>query len=363
MNAARPVSLSRATALVAQREIVTRVRSKAFLVSTGILLVGIVVAFVVMQLLGDREQTTSVAAPAAIAAELPDGAGIEVTTTASAEEARALVAEEEVDAAVVADDASPAGVTIVAQTEAPEALVSALSLAPTVELLDPDGAWSALRYIMGIAFGVIFMGAAMSFGMPVATSVVEEKQTRVVEILITAIPARALLAGKVLGNTAMAFAQIALVAITVSGSLLATGQTEILAGLGSPLLWFALFFVTGFLLIATLFAATGAMVSRQEDISQTISPILYLVMAPYMLVIFFSNNPLVMAIMSYVPFSSPVSMPIRMFFGEAEWWEPIVSIVLSLAACVGVVALAARIYENSLLRMGARVSWRDALAH
>ncbi|NHI15851.1 ABC transporter permease [Microbacterium excoecariae] len=362
MNAARPVSLSRATALVAQREIVTRVRSKAFLVSTGILLVGIVVAFVVMQLLGDRQQTTSVAAPSAITAELPDGSGIEVTTTASAEEARALVAEDEVDAAVVADGDSPAGVTIVAQTEAPEALVSALSLAPTVELLDPDGAWSALRYIMGIAFGVIFMGAAMSFGMPVATSVVEEKQTRVVEILITAIPARALLAGKVLGNTAMAFAQIALVAITVSGSLLATGQTEILAGLGSPLLWFALFFVTGFLLIATLFAATGAMVSRQEDISQTISPILYLVMAPYMLVIFFSNNPLVMAIMSYVPFSSPVSMPIRMFFGEAEWWEPIVSIVLSLAACVGVVALAARIYENSLLRMGARVSWRDALA-
>ncbi|WP_110587917.1 ABC transporter permease [Microbacterium suaedae] len=355
------VSTLQSTYLVAEREVVTRIRSKAFLVSTAIILVGIVAGIFLMSFLGDRTQTTSVAAPSTVAGQLAAVDGLEVTEVSSAAEARELVRGEEVDAAVIPDDASPTGIAVVALTEAPEMLVTALSQAPAVELLDPDGGWTFLRYIMGIAFGIIFMMSAMSFGMPVATSVVEEKQTRVIEILITAIPARALLAGKVLGNTLMALAQIVLIVAAVSVSLIATGQTEILSGLGTPLLWFALFFVTGFLLIATMFAATGAMVSRQEDISQSVAPIMYLVMIPYMLVIFFSNNPLVMSIMSYVPFSSPVSMPIRLFFGEAQWWEPILSIAISLAACVLVIGIAARIYENSLLRMGSRVKWREAL--
>ncbi|WP_156761403.1 ABC transporter permease [Microbacterium karelineae] len=360
-SGAPAVSTAQATYLVAEREVVTRIRSKAFLISTAIILVGIVAGIVLMNVLGDRVQTTSIAAPSQIAGQLADIDGVDVTSVASPDEARDLVRDEEVDAAVVPDETSPTGTTVVALTEAPEMLVSSLSQAPSVELLDPDGGWTFLRYIMGIAFGVIFMMSAMSFGMPVATSVVEEKQTRVIEILITAIPARALLAGKVLGNTIMALAQIVLIVAAVSISLMATGQIEILSGLGAPLLWFALFFVTGFLLIATMFAATGAMVSRQEDISQSVAPIMYLVMIPYMLVIFFSSNPLVMSIMSYVPFSSPVSMPIRLFFNEAQWWEPIVSIVISLAACVVVIGIAARIYENSLLRMGSRVKWRDAL--
>lgn len=357
-----PVSTSQATLLVAEREIVTRVRSKAFIISTALLLVGIIAGAVIMNLFASQESTTTVAAPAAVAGQLEEAEGLDVTRADSREAAEQLVIDEEVDAAVVADDASATGVTIIALTDAPEELVALLSQSPSIELLDPEGGWSPVRYLMGIAFGVIFMAASMSFGLPVATSVVEEKQTRVVEILITAIPARALLAGKVLGNTAMAMGQIVLIAAAAAAALIVTDQTDVLAGLGTPLLWFALFFVTGFLLIATMFAATGAMVSRQEDINSSIAPIMYLVMIPYMLVIFFSDNPLVMTIMSYVPFSSPVSMPIRLFFNEAQWWEPLVSIAISLVACVLVVGLAAKIYENSLLRMGAKVKWREALS-
>jgi ABC-2 type transport system permease protein len=344
MNA-QPVSLPQATYLVAEREVTTRVRSKAFIISTLILLIGIVVGIVAMNFFAGREESTTVAAPAEIATTLGGLPGVEITQVGSADEARGLVESEEVDAAVIPSADSPTGTTVVALTEAPSGLVEALSQPPAVELLDPDGGWSPIRYILAIAFGVVFMMSAMSFGMPVATSVVEEKQTRVIEILITSIPARALLAGKVLGNTLLALAQIVL----------------IVAGLGTPLLWFALFFVTGFLLIATLFAATGAMVSRQEDISQSIAPIMYIVMIPYFLVIFFNDNPLVMTIMSYVPFSSPVSMPIRLFFGEAGWWEPILSIAISFVAFAAVIGIAAKIYENSLLRMGSKVKWREAL--
>lgn len=360
MNA-KPLSLPQATYLVAEREVTTRVRSKAFIISTLILLIGIVVGIIAMNFFANRDESTTVAAPAEIAATLGDLPGVEVTETSTAADARSLVESEEVDAAIVSDADSPTGTAIVALTEAPSGLVEALSQPPAVELLDPDGGWSPIRYILAIAFGVAFMMSAMSFGMPVATSVVEEKQTRVVEILITSIPARALLAGKVLGNTLLALAQIVLIVAAVAVSLVVTGQTDILAGLGTPLLWFALFFVTGFLLIATLFAATGAMVSRQEDISQSITPIMYIVMIPYFLVIFFNDNPLVMTIMSYVPFSSPVSMPIRLFFGEAGWWEPLISIAISLITFAAVIGLAAKIYENSLLRMGSKVKWREAL--
>jgi ABC-2 type transport system permease protein len=360
MNA-QPVSLPQATYLVAEREVTTRVRSKAFIISTLILLIGIVVGIVAMNFFAGREESTTVAAPAEIATTLGGLPGVEITQVGSADEARGLVESEEVDAAVIPSADSPTGTTVVALTEAPSGLVEALSQPPAVELLDPDGGWSPIRYILAIAFGVVFMMSAMSFGMPVATSVVEEKQTRVIEILITSIPARALLAGKVLGNTLLALAQIVLIVAAVAVSLVLTDQTEILAGLGTPLLWFALFFVTGFLLIATLFAATGAMVSRQEDISQSIAPIMYIVMIPYFLVIFFNDNPLVMTIMSYVPFSSPVSMPIRLFFGEAGWWEPILSIAISFVAFAAVIGIAAKIYENSLLRMGSKVKWREAL--
>src|SRR5690606_21273374 len=113
--------------------------------------------------------------------------------------------------------------------------------------------------------------------------------------------------------------------------LIVTGQTEVLAGLGAPVLWFAVFFLFGFVLLASLYSAAAAMVSRQEDIGSTTMPLMMLVMAPYFLVIFFNDNPVVMTVLSYVPFSAPVGMPVRLFVGEAQWWEPLVSLVILIA--------------------------------
>ncbi|MCT7094675.1 ABC transporter permease, partial [Salmonella enterica] len=77
----------------------------------------------------------------------------------------------------------------------------------------------------------------------------------------------------------------------------------------------------GFILLASLFAAAGSMVSRQEDIGSTTFPLTMLVMLPYFLVIFFNDNPVVLAVMSYVPFSAPVAMPLRLYLGTAQVWE------------------------------------------
>ena len=208
---------------------------------------------------------------------------------------------------------------------------------------------------------MVFLLAASLFGGTIAQSVVEEKQTRVVELLISAIPVRALLAGKVIGNTVLAMGQILVLAGIAIVGLTLTGQGAILQGLGGPIAWFAVFFFFGFILLASLFAAAAAMVSRQEDIGSTTMPLTMLIMAPYFLVIFFNDNPTVLAIMSYVPFSAPVGMPMRLFLGEAQWWEPLLSLAILIATCVGAILVGARIYENSLLRMGGRVKLREAL--
>jgi ABC-2 type transport system permease protein len=84
-------------------------------------------------------------------------------------------------------------------------------------------------------------------------------------------------------------------------------------------------------------------------------------MIPYFMVLFFNDNPLVLAIMSYVPFSAPVGMPVRIFLGQAEWWEPALSLVVLALSTMAMILIGSRIYSNALLRMGTRVSFREAL--
>lgn len=350
----------RLVALVAQREITTRLRSKSFLISTGILLLVVLGGIIFSSIASANAEDPKVAVTDA--SVLAGVEGLEPVPVASVEEAEQLVRDGDVDAAVLPDASSPVGLKIVGDSDVPLGLINLLSVTPPVELLDPDPISGGLAYLVAFAFGIVFLTVGMTFGPTIAQSVVEEKSTRVVEILLAAVPTRVLFTGKVLGTSILAFGQIALIAAMAIIGLTVTGQDELLVGLGAPVVWFVAFFVIGFVMLASLFAATGAMVSRQEDIGATTTPVMMLVMIPYFLVIFFNDNPLVVAIMSYVPFSAPVAMPLRLFLGTAEWWEPFVSLGVLALATVALIAVGVRIYENSLLRLGARVSWREAVA-
>ena len=349
------------TWLVAEREMSTRLRSKAFLISTGILLVAALAGIILLSVLGNVTSTTSVAVTSQTAPAFAGMDVFETTEVADRDAAVALIESGDVEAAVLPAADAPGGVMILADESAPESVIAALSVAPEVELLNPDSPDWGLRYALGMIFGLVFMTAAISFGTPITTSVVEEKQTRIIEILMSAVPARVLLAGKVVGNTLLAIGQIfLLIAVAVVG-LTVTGQTDLLQGFGGPIIWFAVFFLFGFVLLAAMFAAAGSLVSRQEDAGSTLTPVMYLTMIPYFLVIFLGDNPVAMTIMSYVPFSAPVAMPIRLFFNEAMWWEPVLAMAVMVIACVLVILLGAKIYENTLLKMGARVKLREAL--
>ncbi|WP_431844562.1 ABC transporter permease [Microbacterium testaceum] len=351
--------------LVAEREIGSKLRSKAFVISTAILIVAALASVLWGGFTASNASASGI--PVAVTSQTQSAVsgldGLEVTVADSDDAARALVTEGTVDAALVSGSSESAfDFTVVVKDSVPSTLLQMLSDTPPVDRLEPgSNAADVLRYFIALAFGIVFLIAATTFGGTIAQSVVEEKQTRVVEILISAIPVRALLAGKVLGNSILAMAQIVLLAAVAVVGLAVTGQAGVLDALGAPIAWFAIFFLFGFVLLAALFAAAAAMVSRQEDIGATTTPITMLIMAPYFLVIFFNDNPVVLTIMSYVPFSAPVGMPLRMYLGDAQWWEPVLSLLVLLASCVLAIGVAARIYRNSLLRMGARVKLGEAL--
>ncbi|MCS6549113.1 ABC transporter permease [Curtobacterium flaccumfaciens pv. flaccumfaciens] len=353
-------SFVQAVRLVSAREIQARIRSKAFVVS-ALILIGMVVASIVVGGVVSKataDDTTPVAVVDGVS--LPTTSGLDVTESASVDDAERLVTKGDVDAAIVPSD-DPLGYKVVGLDEAPSEVVSALSVTPRIELLDPDALPGGLVYLIAIAFGVVYFASAVTFGQSIAQSVVEEKSTRVVEILMSAIPARALLAGKVLGNSVMAFAQIVAVAVAAIVTLAVTGQDNMFAMLGPSILWFIGFFAIGFVLLASLFAAAAVLVSRQEDVGSVTTPVMMLVMIPYFLIIVAYDNPTILGIMSYVPFSAPIGMPMRIFLGTAEWWEPILSLVIVAASVVAVVVIGARVYENALLRTGSRVKLSEAL--
>lgn len=366
-NAAAPrVSFPAAVGLVAGREIMSRIRTKSFIISTAILLVAvlasIVVSGIVNQTAGD--DLTPVAAVGGGSALIEQLEGYEVTEVKTVAEAEALIEDGEVDAAIAPVEAPAEGesaIEVIALESAPGDLLQALSITPELRLLEAAPPEEAFAPLVAIGFGILFLFAATTFGGTIAQSVVEEKQTRIVEILLSAVSARSLLAGKVLGNSVLALGQIVAIAVLSAIGLMVIGQDVLLSDLGPSVLWFLLFFAIGFVLLASMYAAAASLVSRMEDTGAVLAPVIYLVMIPYFLVIFFYDNPLVLTIMSYVPFSAPVGMPMRVFLGDAQWWEPLLALVVLVVSTVLVVVLGARIYQNSLLHTGGRVKLAEAL--
>ena len=362
-----PVSTKRAgftTAiwLVIEREIIVRLKSKAFMVSTilSIVLFGVLVG--VSGALPSLFSSTDKVAVTSAGAKAVEGIDdIETVQVADVDEAKALITSEEVESAVVESEDSPTGVAVLSLRSAPESLIGALSLTPEVELLDPDAPDPALTYFIGLGLGLVFFMAAMTFGNTIASSVVEEKQSRIVEILLASTSARVLMFGKVIACTILAFAQIGLTAIAVLAGAAISGNDLVLGKVAEPIAWFVPLFIVGFVMVAALYAAAASMVSRTEDLPSTSTPIMMLIFLPYMGVIIFSSNETVMAVLSYIPFSAAVAVPMRVFLGTIAWWEPLVSLLILIITTLLALLLATRIFERSILKSGPKLTWGQAL--
>lgn len=381
--------------IVAAREMSVKLKDRNFIVSTLVVLVLIVGALGVQGYLASRPQTTTVAvtSPSASAvaeqAETLAHAGgsdkVTFTTSTYADQAAAESAVTDGKADVALLQTSDGGWRLVgktskdsaAQTWIPQAVqqqvlqrnaaaagVSLEQLAKgssvSYDLLESGDDQDGTAKIIGLVFGFLFYIAALLFGMSIASSVIEEKQNRIVEILASAIPLRQLLIGKVVGNTILALAQVAIFAVAGIVGLIATGRSDLLAQVSGGIVWFILFFVVGFVTFAAVWAVAGALATRNEDLQSTSTPLTMLVVLVFIVGI--SGSGVFLTVASYVPLLSTIAMPVRVVSGDAAWWEPVVALLIGLVAAYFIVRLAERLYRRSLLQTGHRLSYREALA-
>ena len=226
-------------------------------------------------------------------------------------------------------------------------------------LLDPDADSSGERKVVSFIFVLLFYITAITFGMVIAQSVTQEKESRVVEILAAAIPIRSLLWGKIIGNTILALGQVVILVVAGVATLLATGEDTLLGLIGPALVWYIVFFVIGFVALSSLWAVAGSLASRQQDLQSTTMPGHVLLFAPYLLAVTAGAG--VKTVCSMLPVVSAMMMPARMAESSVPAWQVAVAIVSNLVATVLLVRLGTRIYERTLLRTDRKIGYSEAL--
>jgi ABC-2 type transport system permease protein len=212
----------------------------------------------------------------------------------------------------------------------------------------------------------------MIYGQQILRGVMEEKTSRVAEVVISSVSTDALLAGKVIGVGAASLTQMVIWAL--SSVLVYEGRGAILArfhvanaqfplphiGLGVALL-LLLFFVLGFIFYAALFAAMGSTVSNEQDVQQASMPVMLMLIASIVFVqpILLDPTSTFSKVMSWLPFSAPILMPLRMTMIQLSWIEISGTLAGMLAGCFLATWFAARVYRVGMLMYGKRPSLRE----
>lgn len=378
---------------IAKREIVVRARSRTWKVITALLLALVVFGVVMVAALdGDDGSIDRVETTVAVDPDVDPGLGrllgdpsrsrFDVTVIdASGDEAgdleradvlvqpEQLVWPGEIDAelsfvirSTLAElDAFERGADLGLDPGEVEEL---LTPAPVGERVvdDPDAPANLGAGVGFLAAVLTFIGI-QSYGSLVVLGVVEEKSSRVVEVLLSHVRATDLLAGKVLGVAALAIVQLLVVLAGALAALVATDAVDVSGSTVAAIPLVAVTFVGGFWFYALLFALAGSLVSRQEDAQQIMLPIMVPLFAGYILGFVAAETPgsLLARTASIVPFTSPFVLPIRVASGDASVWETAAAVGLLAAASWFVWGLAGRVYEFTLLRTGSRIPVRDVL--
>ncbi len=393
----RRIAVWRTIGLVAWREFSTRVTQKVFLVTTAVLLVGIVAGGFLLSTVGTaatRPQPVGVTEdsaalePALEAAATATGVTVDVQVVGDDGEdlvrdgtLTALVGVSEGELVVVVAESVPIllepAFTAVAQQLAlsqeiaalggdPAEVTTAIATArPQVTTLESTASIDEAQAFAGLLSGVLIFVAIVMAGQLVAQGVVEEKTSRVVELLLATIRPWQLMAGKVIGVGLVGLLQLGLI---LGAGVFTASRTGAVAGsgldLGAIAGWVVVWFLIGYVMYSLVLAALAALVSRQEDVQAVIAPVVMVAMVPYIIGVSVAttdpSSPLVVWL-SRVPFFAPFLMPIRITLGTVPGWELALSLLVALAFIPLLVWFAGVVYRNAVLRTGARVPLREAL--
>lgn len=306
--------------------------------------------------LASRSAAAQAVQNGAVAVALLDGNRIMVKTSRTGAPVR--VVQDAIAAQGILDRLQASGLT---RTQAISALTPATL---PVDVLQPNPRNTKDNQNL-VFFSVLALySLLLFFGQAVAQGVTEEKSTRVVELLLTTVSPRRLLAGKVLG-----IGLVGLCLLLIPGAAaLAAGNLAGGAGLPSAapktIALVVIWFVLGYFLFSVAFAAVGALVSRQEDLGIAIVPIIVVLAGGFMLTAVVANsNPdgTLAQIAAFIPPFSPMVVPARMVLGNMSAVAFAAAVALDLLATAGLILLAARIYERAILRIGAPVKLQRLL--
>ena len=244
---------------------------------------------------------------------------------------------------------------------------------------------SGFSMLLGFIMGFIIYGAMFGYGAVIMRSVMEEKTSRIVEIIASSVRPFELLMGKVTGVALLGLTQFAIWAAAGATIMAVAGPVlALFMGGGSgaeqpaeaatdaaafsipsidPILWigFVLFFLLGFLIYSSLFAAVGSAVDQESDSQQLQVPIIMLIIIPLMFLFPVSDDPAstLSVVLSMVPFFAPILMPVRMAVLQIPFWQLGGTILLMILTFLVLIWMSARIYRTGILMYGKKASFRE----
>ncbi len=371
------MSRGRAIWLVARRELLERGRSRAFLfsllLSVGIIIAGIFLPSVIGNAAGDPHLGIVGEPPAGLVDRVQtDGTGVGLTIVvepiADVATAEARLRDGTLAAALVMppDGSIPAYLVKTRGNEQLQQLVVAsFTAAPQItfrELVAPDPGRDVSFVFANVGVILLFI-SIFTFGTWVLTGVVEEKQSRVVEVVLATIEARDLLIGKVIGIGVLGLVQLTVMVAVGLGAGVAGKRFDLppttVSAVANLFVWFTL----GYAFYSTALGVLGALASRMEEASNASSPVSFIAMGGY----FFSllvalNDPSGTAarVATFIPPISPMVVPLRVALGAIEPWEVVGSVIVMCAAIWVLFVVGGRVYSGAVLQTGARMKLRDA---
>lgn len=379
------------TWMIAKREITTRIRTRAFQVITAILLLGVIGASIAISIFTGmedeaREVTIGVTGDGVAFSEVlsvgTDELEATVTETADGE---SLLDEGDIDVLftgeeLVWDDFVSSSLDIYIRSAVQQAqfgeraselglggpeLATLFSEVPIEErVLGGDDGEQGVRVAAAMVSTIATFMVLQVWGSFLMMGVIEEKSSRVVEILLSQITPRKLLLGKIIGLGILAFSQLLIVVAGLVVGLSLVDGIEIPDGVWSTVPVLLLTFILGYGFYASTFAAVGSTVSRQEDAQTAQLPAMLPLIIGYGIAVSSVTVPdsIVVTVASFIPFTSPVVLPFRVALVNPPFWQVGLSLAILAASMPLMLSLAGQIYQSTLLNVGARVPLRQAFA-
>jgi ABC-2 type transport system permease protein len=384
--------------LVARREIVERGRSRGFILSVLFTTAIVVGSFLVPALLfgGPDDVKIGVVQPPPPALEstiktIASGAdrGVVLLPYPDRPSAETALKADEVEAVidVPADLSSPGTVIykestdqvlqsivgaavvglrvndVLVDTDVDQAALAAAQTPPEAVELDPQTDADRARFLVANIGAVLILVGIFSFGFTVLTGVVEEKQSRVVEVVLATVRPRDLLMGKVLGIGVLGIVQLV---VFVTAALIAASLTDRLvlpSTTPGSIALLAVWFILGYALYSTALGFLGALASRMEEASNASTPVTMVAMVSYFVAVLgVVNDPdgTVATIATFIPASAPFVVPLRAAFDAIPLWEIVAAIVITVIGIWILFTVGARVYSGAVLQTAGRMKLRDA---